>query len=117
MADQREPAREPGDLARYFVERANQGDIDGLVALYEPDAVMALPDGGKAVGHQAIHDFLTKALADRPALEPGNPRPTLRTGDLALTSTRLATDDVTAEIARRQPDGNWLWAIDQPKVR
>ncbi|MEV6280069.1 nuclear transport factor 2 family protein [Nocardia sp. NPDC051832] len=117
MAGQREPAREPGDLGRFFVERANQGDIEGVVALYEPDAVMALPDGGKAVGHQAIHDFLTEALADRSPLPPGDPRPTLRTGDLALTSTRLATGDLTAEVARRQPDGNWLWAIDQPNLR
>jgi hypothetical protein len=35
--------------------------------------------------------------------------------DLALTSTRF-TGGVTAEVARRQPDGTWLWVIDQPNV-
>lgn len=36
-----EPALEPEDLARFFVVRANAGDVDGLVALYETDAVLA----------------------------------------------------------------------------
>src|SRR6266508_1862951 len=37
----RVPAVEPEDLERRFVERVNAGDVEGLVALYEPDAVMA----------------------------------------------------------------------------
>ncbi|WP_192809216.1 hypothetical protein [Actinomadura montaniterrae] len=32
----------PDDLSRLVVERLNAGDVDGLVALYEPDAVLAL---------------------------------------------------------------------------
>ena len=35
-----EPATKPEDLARFFVERANSGDVEGLVDLYEPDAVL-----------------------------------------------------------------------------
>jgi hypothetical protein len=34
-------------------------------------------------------------------------------GDLALTSNRLPDGTVTAETARRQSDGTWLWAIDK----
>ena len=37
-------------------------------------------------------------------------------GDLALGSTRLADGGVTAEVARCQPDGTWLWVIDQWSV-
>ena len=37
----RDVAREPEDLARLFHERANAGDAEGLVALYEPQAVVA----------------------------------------------------------------------------
>jgi hypothetical protein len=40
----------------------------------------------------------------------------MRVGDLALTSTRLDSGDVTAELARRQPDGTWRWVIDQWSV-
>ncbi len=42
-------------------------------------------------------------------------RPALRRGDLALTSTRFS-GGATAEIARRQSDGTWLWVADQPNV-
>ena len=38
MSDQtREPARAPEELAALFNRRANAGDVEGLVALYEPD--------------------------------------------------------------------------------
>ena len=33
--------------------------------------------------------------------------------DFSLTSTRLPDGSVTTEVARRQSDGNWLWAIDR----
>jgi ketosteroid isomerase-like protein len=117
MTDQPEPAREPNDLGRLLLERMNAGDIDGLVALYEPDALLALPDGQVAAGSQAIRAFFEKLLADRPTFQPGEQRPALVTGDLALTSAKLANGAVTAEVARRQPDGTWRWALDQPRVR
>ncbi|MDX6394538.1 MAG: hypothetical protein QOJ73_5601 [Streptosporangiaceae bacterium] len=31
--------------AQHFLERANAGDVEGLVALYQPDAVLAFPPG------------------------------------------------------------------------
>ncbi|MGI8766719.1 MAG: hypothetical protein ACR2KM_09450 [Gemmatimonadaceae bacterium] len=43
MNIQFEPARDPEDLARLLVTRANSGDVDGMVALYEADAVLACP--------------------------------------------------------------------------
>lgn len=111
-----EPALDPEDLARFFVERGNAGDVEGLVRLYEPDAVLACPDGSLAVGSEAIRRFYAELLARRPTLEPGEQRPALRNGGLALTSSRLSNGAVTAEVARRQADGTWLWAIDQPLI-
>jgi ketosteroid isomerase-like protein len=111
-------AASPEDLSRLIVPRLNAGDIDGIVALYEPDAVLALPGGGVATGAAEIRGAYEQFLANRPEepFTPGTPRPTLRAGELALTSTVLADGTVTAEVARRQPDGTWLWAIDQPAV-
>ena len=106
----------PEDLARFFVLRANAGDIEGLVALYEPDAALALPDGKVAKGAEAIRRFYAAMLSKQPKLVAGEQRPALLNSDLALTSSRLANGTVTAEIARRQPDGSWLWAVDQPVV-
>jgi ketosteroid isomerase-like protein len=111
-----ECAAHPEDLSRFIVERLNAGDVDGLVALYEPDAVLALPGGQTATGSDEIRAAYERLVADRPTFEPGIPRPTLRSGDLALTSSRLANGAVTIEVARRQDDGTWLWVIDQPSL-
>jgi ketosteroid isomerase-like protein len=109
-------AADPNDLGRYFVERANAGDVEGLVALYEPGAVLAFPSGTVATGHAEIRQVYEEFLASRPVLAAGRQRPALVAGSLALTSTELTTGGVTVEIAHRQPDGYWLWAVDQPAV-
>jgi ketosteroid isomerase-like protein len=109
-------ARQPEELSRLIVERLNAGDVDGLVALYEPDAVLALPEGQVATGAQEIRKAYERLVAGRPPFAPGTQRPTLRCGDLALTSSRLVNGVVTVEVARRQPDGTWLWVLDQPDV-
>jgi ketosteroid isomerase-like protein len=114
-ADQeRERAAQPEDLGRFFVQRANAADLEGLVALYESDAVLAVPGGALATGADAIRRALGRFLDRRPTIS-GESQPALRFGDLALTSTRF-DGGATAEVARRQPDGTWLWVIDQPRV-
>ena len=107
------PAKGPNDLEKFFVECANAGDVEGLVALYEPDATLACGDGQVMVGLDQIRKFFINFLASRPQLAPSVQAPALCCGNLALTSSRLGNGDITAEIARRQPDGNWLWAVDQ----
>lgn len=110
----RQRAANPNDLGRFFVERANAGDVEGVVALYEPGAVLAFPEGTVATGHEEIREVYRDLLSSRPVLAPGRQRPPLVAGSLALTSTELTTGAVTVEIAHRQPDGHWLWAVDQP---
>ena len=61
-----ELAREPNDLARFFVDRANAGDLDGIVALFEPDAVVTSPSDIDIVGHKAIHAEYAAVLARHP---------------------------------------------------
>jgi ketosteroid isomerase-like protein len=107
-------ATEPNDLGRYFIERANAGDVDGLVALYEPDAVLAFPPGNLATGHAEIRKVFEEFVAAAPVLTPGRQHPALVSDDLALTVSTLTTGELTVEIARRQADGSWLWAVDQP---
>jgi len=107
------PATAPNDLEKLFVERANAGDLDGLLALYESDAVVADGEGRVAVGLSQIRELFVSFLAERPRLNPSRQAEPLCSGDVALTSSRLSNGDVTAEIARRQPDGRWLWVVDQ----
>ena len=109
-------AQEPEDLARLFNERANAGDVAGLVALYEPDAVLA---AGKVVatGHAEIQAFYGDLLARRSDFPPAEALPAIRNGDLALTFARLPNGALSVESARRQSDGTWRWAIDQLKLK
>jgi uncharacterized protein (TIGR02246 family) len=118
MGDQagREPARDPQDLARLLVARELKGDVEGMAALYEPDAVLDCGSGQLARGREAIRAFYAGLVAAGRKFDLGNQRAAIVSGDLALTSTRLPNGTVTAEIARRQADGTWLWAIDQPAI-
>jgi ketosteroid isomerase-like protein len=110
-----EKAMEPEDITRLFVERSNAGDADGVAALYEEHAVMAFPPGQTTVGRDAIRDLWKGFLADAPHFEAEDPLPTLRSGDIAMTSTP-ATDGAgaRAQVVRRQIDGSWLRVLDQP---
>ncbi len=108
-------AATPEDITRLFVERANAGDIEGLAALYESDAVLAYPPGGTTVGRDAIRTLFEQMLARRPRFQPEAPLPTLRVGDLALTATRAKDEaGARAQVARRQSDGTWLRVLDRP---
>lgn len=111
-----EKARNPEDLTRLFVERANAKDADGIAALYEQDAVMAYPPGQQTAGREAIRAFWLQALPHLPRFEPEPPLPTLVSGDIALTSTPPKDGaGARAQVVRRQPDGSWLRLLDQPE--
>lgn len=119
----REPARDPQDLERLLVVRQNQGDIEGMVALFEPEAVIDAAEGDATEGdkaearlirgHAAIRAFFVELCASGRKFRMGQQAPAVVNGDLALTGTRMADGKMTAEVARRQSDGTWLWTIDK----
>ena len=98
----------------------NDRDLDGLVALYAPDAVMVLPDGSTVTGTEAIRGQWAELLAMEGRMTLRS-RYAIEAGDLAIlsnewtfTSGDLTMGATTAEVARRQPDGGWLYVIDHP---
>src|SRR5438105_8179634 len=95
----REPANDPQDLERLLVARENAGDVSGMTALFEPDAVIELSDGRLVRGKEAIHEFFTKLQAtglgpEGRRFKLGKQRPALICGDLALTSTHSLDGDI-----------------------
>jgi ketosteroid isomerase-like protein len=107
-------AKEPEDIARLFVARANARDLDRLVTLYEPDAVLGYPPGETTVGRDAIRAVLEQMLAQDLTFEVEEALPTLRLGDLALTAARPRDGaGARSQVARRQPDGIWLRILDR----
>lgn len=110
------PVRDPQDLARQLVSREQAGDVEGMAVLYEPDAILDIGNGEVARGRDAIRAFYADLVATGRRFDLAAQREAIVSGDLALTSTRLPNGAVTAEVARRQSDGTWLWVIDQPTI-
>jgi hypothetical protein len=63
-------AAEPGDLARFLVERQRQGS-GGRRRPVRVEAVLALPGDQVATGHDAIRRFYADLLAAKPTFVPG----------------------------------------------
>lgn len=113
---ERKPAYDPQQLEPLLVSRQHAGDVDGMTALFEPDAVIDCGDGRSLRGGEAIRSYYAEIAASGRKFAVGEQRRALVCGDLALTSTRLPDGDVTSEVARRQVDGSWLWVIDRYSV-
>jgi uncharacterized protein (TIGR02246 family) len=122
--------KNPEDIHHEFAAAASAGDIDRLLRLYEPDAVVISPPGEHRAGERregldAIREHLTSLLGMRPQMEIQASQ-AHRKDDLALLSSRWratvtlpdgASTELSghgSELARRQPDGTWRLVIDNP---
>jgi ketosteroid isomerase-like protein len=114
----------PEGLHSKFQRAFNRHDLDSILALYEPCAVLV--SGGKSVeGTAAIRDVYRSILALRPTLELQTLGVT-RAGDLAMLrgkwilyergpdGSETQREGQNTETARLQPDGHWLFVIDNP---
>jgi uncharacterized protein (TIGR02246 family) len=108
------------DIHPAVEEGINSRDLERLVALYAEDARLVTMDGSVAEGRDAIREQYAGFLAMEGRVTVRT-RHAIEMGDLALLSnewTFRAGDEVmsatTAEVARRQPDGSWLYIIDHP---
>jgi uncharacterized protein (TIGR02246 family) len=119
------PARSPEQLDKLFVEKMNAGDLEAVVALYEPDATLAPQPGQMAAGTNAIREAIRGFIAMKPRFS-ATAKPTVRAGDLALTGLAwnlhatgpdgkpVEMNGHSAEVVRRQQDGTWKFVIDNP---
>ena len=119
-------AREPEEAHRLWGERFQAGDLEGLLALYEPGATLAAQPGQSVTGTAAIREALAGFLGLGASFAFRETKPALRGGDLALLhdswtmdgtgadGSPLHLEATTADVVRRQPDGTWLFVIDNP---
>jgi uncharacterized protein (TIGR02246 family) len=118
-------ARTPEELDTLFGRALNAGDLDALVALYEPQASLMPSPGKVVVGAPAIREALAAFIGAKPRITL-TPRLVSQAGDLALVTAKweleLNGDDgkpakmhgESVEVVRRQADGTWRFAIDMP---
>jgi uncharacterized protein (TIGR02246 family) len=115
----------PEDTITSFSALLVEGDLDGLVGLYEPDAAFVSQPGTVVTGREAIRDALGAFLALQPRMT-GKIEKTLRTSDIALVANRwtltgtgpdgdpVELAGVSADVLRRREDGRWGIAVDDP---
>ena len=116
---------DPVVLDLEFERRLNARDLDGLMQLYEAEAALMPMPGSVVVGAAAVRSALGGFIAANPAIRTRG-RLVARTGDLALLANdwtlevdgpdgkRTTMTGNAIEVARRQPDGRWLFALDMP---
>ena len=119
------PATTPEELHALWINGVNRGDFEAVAALYEPTAAFAVQPGQVVEGIAAVREALAGlfALAPRGTLEHLT---VVGAGDLALVVSRwnltgtgadgepASLGGQTADVARRQSDGTWRFAIDNP---
>jgi uncharacterized protein (TIGR02246 family) len=119
------PARTPEELDVLFAKAINAGDIEAVVKLYEPGACL-MPEPGQVVsGAKAVREALAGFLAMKPRITL-EVKKLAEAAGIAFTTSKwvlegtgpdgkpLKIEGQSAEIARQQPDGTWLFVIDNP---
>lgn len=121
-------AQTPGVLHALFIEAMNEGKLEDLVQLYEPEAIFVVEQGKSVRGIEAIREALAGFLRQNPTIEMTTRGVYLAPGGLALLegswTLRGTGPDGSAyeargessEVARRQADGTWRYIIDDPGV-
>ena len=121
-------ARTPEDVDRLFGECINSGNLEGVVALYEPDAVLLLAEGDFR-GTAALREALGRLIAAKLKLRMNVTKVVQVGEDLAVLYNDWHGSMVNAdgeavegegkaiEVVRRQSDGTWRFVVDDPNAR
>jgi uncharacterized protein (TIGR02246 family) len=122
------PARTPEEVASLLGQACNAGDLESLLALYEPEAAFVAQPGEVVTSTEALREAFGGFLALKPTFEL-EVKKVFRAGDIALsfvdwTLTGTGPDGETismsgqgSDVLRQQPDGSWLFVIDNPYGR
>ena len=116
----------PADVYPALLKAFNAGDIDATVACYEPQACFVLKSGRAARGVVELREMYRATFSYKPDLEL-NVRKIISAGDdLVLVVVEWKSKTVSSsgeakvwagtatDIVRRQPDGTWKLALDNP---
>ena len=115
----------PTSTVNQLIEAINHGDLDAAVALYEEDGVLVVQPGKIARGSEELRRALESFIAMKANLR-SEAEQVIEYGDLALYLSRwnlsgtdpsgkaVTMGGQSTDILRRQRDGRWLIAVDNP---
>jgi ketosteroid isomerase-like protein len=115
----------PLDAVTHFVNAMNQGDLDTALSMYEPGASLVVQPGTVVTGTPALREALAGFAALKPTITTEAYKIMEADGVALYCScwTMRGTDPAgnpvqlcgrSSDVLRRQPDGNWLIALDNP---
>ena len=118
------PAYSPAEIHTLFEQAFNLGDVEAITALYEPGAVLMV-DGNQVIGCESIRKAYAALVARRGRMTVETRAVVETRLGLAVhgrwvieppaeTGSEVATRGLSTEVVRKQPDGTWLFVIDNP---
>jgi uncharacterized protein (TIGR02246 family) len=120
------PARTPEEMSKVLTDLFNAGDLDGIAALYEPKALMVAEPGRVISGQAQIRELYERFMAGKGQLAITPRQVLVVEGDVALVTdswqitgtnpdgSAMSASGRSAMVLRRQPDGSWLYVVDDP---
>jgi ketosteroid isomerase-like protein len=113
------PAKSPEEICRLFQQYMAEGDIDSVLSVYDPEAVILSQSREVKKGGDALRQELAPFAAAK-AVFDFNIKQVVQSGNIALMHTDWKVSSPqqmsvhAIEVARRQPDGTWRWLIGDP---
>lgn len=119
------PARTPEEVLELAVRNLNEGDLAGLVALFEPTAAFVPQPGTVVSGTDQRRGALQQFLSLKPKLTHRSVHK-IQAGDIAifyvkwsLTGTGpdgkpVNMEGLATNVVRRQADSTWKYAVTNP---
>jgi len=115
----------PIDAVNELVQAINDADLERAVAAYESSAVLVVQPGQLIRGSAQLREALAGFIALRAVLRSEAQQlieaegVALYIGRWSLTGTdpggnAVVMNGESADVLRRQPDGRWLIALDNP---
>ena len=119
-------ARTPAESSALFADAVNRGDLDALIALYEPDAISQPPTPDAPIDNNASRRVFFEGMVE---LNPKVDLQVIRVlegrdvaqvcGSWTLDGTAPDGSSINmsgfyADVLRRQPDGTWQFVLDNP---
>lgn len=115
----------PESLHELFEKFFNEGDLDRIARLYEPDAALVDRDGTIVSGKSSIVEYIRGLLSLQPTIRIEHIH-TIEAGDVAVLKSEwkmngtapdgstISDGGRTYDIVRRQSDGTWKLVVDNP---
>jgi uncharacterized protein (TIGR02246 family) len=113
------PAHSPEDICRLFQQSMAAGDLDAVLSVFDPEAVLVNSSGEVTQGRDGLRQELAPVAAVKTRVA-FTIKQVIRSGDIALMHTEwqvsfpLPTSVYAIAVARRQKDGTWCWLIGDP---